>query len=138
MWAVAPCGRHGEEVKSYLRDMARKKAAHDMPGRSGGKLSASESASGCLRWWAWGSTTPVGSPSAPWVAVRTHTRFLQQCVHHCCLTVAAPSVGSGGGCGRTAGGQAALWRAGGRGWEREFHSLLAVFSDMATHVAGRC
>jgi hypothetical protein len=126
-WAVAPSGRHGEEVKAYLRDMARKKAAHDMPGRSGGKLSASESARvlemAGIYYSRWLALSTV-------VAVRAHARFLQQCVQHC-LAVAAPSAAEADAAARP-GGRAALWRAGGRGWEREFHSPPAVFSDMAT------
>jgi hypothetical protein len=128
-WAVAPSGRHGAEVKAYLRDMARKKAAHDMPGLSGGRPSASASESARVlemagiyysRWLALSTV----------VAVRAHARFLQQCVQHC-LEVAAPSAAEAAEAALP-GGRAALWRAGGRGWEREFHSPPAVFSDMAT------
>ena len=128
-WAVAPSGRHGAEVKAYLRDMARKKAAHDMPGLSGGRLGASASESARVlemagiyysRWLALSTV----------VAVRAHARFLRQCVQHC-LEVAAPSAAEAAEAALP-GGRAALWRAGGRGWEREFHSPPAVFSDMAT------
>ena len=59
------------------------------------------------------------------VAVRAHARFLRQCVQHC-LEVAAPSAAEAAEAALP-GGRAALWRAGGRGWEREVHSPPAVY-----------